>query len=257
MSEECSEHLDTAVRPIFNIIDKEKASVRILGNGSMRRADIRIRSSMHEADLHVVGDGVEPDEVEVEEAGSGIRIPVKMPDPKRPSQEEVDQHDLTHLPFRNWCAHCVRGKGSAADHRHATREDGMPEFHLDYCFMKSHGAEMKTILVCREKESRITFRSVVPLKGASEGFAVRRTLAFLKEVGMEASSVFFRSDQEPAIIDLINEVSRRRQAKSFVEQSSAGSSASNGIAERAVQSGRTCEDHQRCLTSSAPHGDSV
>ncbi len=45
----------------------------------------------------------------------------------------------------------------------------------------------------------------------------------------------FRSDQEPATIDLINEVPRRRQAKSFIEQSSAGSSASNGSAERAIQ----------------------
>ena len=29
---------------------------------------------------------------------------------ERPSQHDVDIHNLTHLPFRNWCPHCVKGK---------------------------------------------------------------------------------------------------------------------------------------------------
>ncbi len=134
MREECCGHLDIAVRPTFNITHGEKDLVRNLGNSSVqdnkaRRADIHICSSVQEADLNALGGGMNPDEVEVEEAESGSRVPVKMPDPKRPSQEEVDQHDLTHLHVRNWCEHCVRGKGRAADHRHASREDGMPELH--------------------------------------------------------------------------------------------------------------------------------
>ena len=28
------------------------------------------------------------------------------------SEPEVEQHELTLLPFRNWCRHCVRVKGS-------------------------------------------------------------------------------------------------------------------------------------------------
>ena len=27
------------------------------------------------------------------------------------SEAEVEQHELTHLLFRNWCSHCVRAKG--------------------------------------------------------------------------------------------------------------------------------------------------
>ena len=27
--------------------------------------------------------------------------------PMRPSQKEVDNHMLTHLPYRAWCPHCV------------------------------------------------------------------------------------------------------------------------------------------------------
>ena len=44
------------------------------------------------------------DGTEGQDARSGI-IPVL------PSDAEVDQHELTHLPSRSWCRHCVRAKG--------------------------------------------------------------------------------------------------------------------------------------------------
>ena len=33
-----------------------------------------------------------------------------------PSVAEVEQHELTHLPFRNWCRHCVGAKGKESPH---------------------------------------------------------------------------------------------------------------------------------------------
>ena len=44
----------------------------------------------------------------------GIRNPRRLPGPKMPSREEVEQHYLTHLPFRNWCQYCIQGKGNTA-----------------------------------------------------------------------------------------------------------------------------------------------
>ena len=29
----------------------------------------------------------------------------------RPDKETVDKHNLTHIPYRAWCPHCVRGRG--------------------------------------------------------------------------------------------------------------------------------------------------
>ena len=37
------------------------------------------------------------------------------------SKEEFDAHQLTHLPFRSWRDHCVRGK--AVDDAHRPRID--------------------------------------------------------------------------------------------------------------------------------------
>ena len=55
----------------------------------------------------------------------------------------------------------------------------------------------------------------------------------------------FKSDQEPAIKDLENEVSKlRTTAKTMKEESPVGSSASNGVIERGIQ---TIEGHIRVI----------
>ena len=33
--------------------------------------------------------------------------PRALRDPGRPSQVEIDEHDLTHIPYRPWCNACV------------------------------------------------------------------------------------------------------------------------------------------------------
>ena len=54
------------------------------------------------------------DEKDVEEMRDEGRGVIKMMDPKLPCQAEVEQHCLTHVPYRNWCRHCVRGRGKEA-----------------------------------------------------------------------------------------------------------------------------------------------
>ena len=51
------------------------------------------------------------------EAGGEERGVVKMLDPRQPSEEERRTHNLTHLPYRNWCERCVKGRGREADHK--------------------------------------------------------------------------------------------------------------------------------------------
>ena len=62
----------------------------------------------------------------------GVRNPRTLLDAKSPSQKEVGEHSLSHLPCRNWCPCCVAGKGKVASHFKQTRTDGLPELHCDY-----------------------------------------------------------------------------------------------------------------------------
>ena len=96
--------------------------------------------------------------------------------------------------------------------------------------------------------------TVVPMKGASVEFPVRRCLGFLKEIGLENADVVLKSGQEDSIMDVLNNVAKRRsagsrpellkargiqsvgsQARAIPEASPVGSSGSNGVIERAVQ----------------------
>ena len=67
------------------------------------------------------------DEEEVEcEAEEGLR-PQRVKNPMEPSRQEWEEHCITHLPYRSWCPHCVRGRGINSPHRATSREDpGIP-----------------------------------------------------------------------------------------------------------------------------------
>ena len=65
---------------------------------------------------------------EDDELDKGARRPQRMQDPKMPRRMEVEDHGKSHLPYRNWCRHCVRGKGTEAAHRKGREEGDMLEF---------------------------------------------------------------------------------------------------------------------------------
>ena len=104
------------------------------------------------------------------------------------------------------------GKGKAAPHYKQDRDDGLPELHIDYCFMATENKPLATILVAKETTSKMVMATVVPMKGASIEFPVKRCLGFLKEIGLENADVVLKSDQENSIMDVLNNLARRRTA---------------------------------------------
>ena len=95
----------------------------------------------------------------------GMRNPRKLLDPKLPSRQEAEEHCLTHLPYRNWCAFCVQGKGKSAPHfKNHSRTDGLAEVHFDYCFLSTEGDQLATVLVAKERSSKMGMPTMVPMK---------------------------------------------------------------------------------------------
>ena len=76
---------------------------------------------------------------------------------------------------------------------------------------------------------------MVPKKGVGGGWIVQQYLRDLRRWGLR-HKVLFRSDGEPAIVDLLNRVSDLRQPETLLEASPATDSKANGVAERAIQS---------------------
>ena len=69
--------------------------------------------------------------------GDEAELPKKVKWDPRPSKEEVDLHNVTHLPYRSWCPHCVRGKARRRHRRRMRRmKSNVPVISLDYMWMK-------------------------------------------------------------------------------------------------------------------------
>ena len=59
-----------------------------------------------------------------------------------PCEEEVRVHNLTHLPFRDWCPYCVQGKAASYPHRKRKQEESdVPVISSDYMGLKHREPE--------------------------------------------------------------------------------------------------------------------
>ena len=166
----------------------------------------------------------------------GTRAPIK------PSKEEVDEHMLTHLPFRSWCPHCVRGKPRGKPHKRAEEEPReLPTVALDYTFMREsrekYEEEGMPILVVKDIRQNDTgtgmiFAQVVPQKGV-QPFAVKALAGVVAQLGYQ--ELVMKSDGEPAMVALKEAAKNERNERIVIESSPAKESKSNGAIEAAVQ----------------------
>ncbi len=82
---------------------------------------------------HDDGEKVE-ESMECEPCG-GSRIPVTLRSPMKPSAEDIAAHNLTHLPYRNWCPVCVAAKAREDAHPRSSgqgEDGGVPIISMDY-----------------------------------------------------------------------------------------------------------------------------
>ena len=105
-------------------------------------------SPLNDVEVNLAGDEM----VEVpREQEYGVRNPRKLLDPKLPTKKDVDEHNLTHLPYRNWCQYCVEGKGKMAPRfKQPARTDGLiGPLRL---LLHEHGGQSGCYDLCCERE---------------------------------------------------------------------------------------------------------
>ena len=190
----------------------------------------------------------EPENYQEEEAQEARLNPHGV----RPTCEEVEKHNATHLPFRTWCPFCVAGKAKNEPHYKSEEHKpmGVNVVSIDYTFMgekgettgeedEESGDESETtsnnmpILVMRCRKTKYIFARVVPRNGRHP-YTVRR-------VGQDISAilgykrVIIKSDQEPAIKKLKAQVRLEYDLEIPDEESMAYDSQSNAEAEISIQ----------------------
>ena len=148
------------------------------------------------------------------EFGERVRL---LPKPRTPSKAEWERHVVSHVPFRDWCRHCVAGRGLERRHqRHPGRGDATP------------------MLVAKDRRTGMVFALPVERKGAADPHAVEQLAAWVYMLG--SSQMAIRSDGEPAVMQFAAAVrdARRPGSVTTLETSAPGDHAGNGLAERAV-----------------------
>ena len=111
---------------------------------------------------------------------------------------------------------------------------------MDYCFPGDEGGEKLTILVV-ERHSKMKKAVVVLSKGSTGRYAVRMVVDPIKECGDKDLTVIVKSDQEPAMKFLVDDVCMAMTgARTIVEQAPNGTKGSNGIVDMAVQLAEQC-----------------
>ena len=113
--------------------------------------------------------------------GERALAPKSLTSPHEPTRAERALHDLTHLPYAPWCAHCVACRRPNTQHRSSHTERTIPLLVGDYGFARnSQDQSLVTILVMRLYPYRLFFSCKVDVKGP-DPVAAERLAHFIKK----------------------------------------------------------------------------
>ena len=174
-----------------------------------------------------------------------------LPDPGLPTQKQLDDHRIDHLPFRSWCPECVAGRATGEQHIARKEEKQISTFSMDYLYLtKSRVVEREAllegeevelkVLVAKDSKTKTIFAHAVVEKGADEeGYAVTRIVEDIAWLGH--TKLILKSDNEPAILKVLKdslqtarvEIQELEQIRD--EQAVKYDSKTNGDAENAVK----------------------
>ena len=80
--------------------------------------------------------------------------------PDMPTQAEIDQHRVDHIPYRAWFPECVEGFGrERAHHAHGAESRSIPLISCDYMYLSSKGVFSKEELPEGETDTAVCVSS--------------------------------------------------------------------------------------------------
>ncbi len=184
--------------------------------------------------------------IEIDEESEEARKSKGLPCGIKPSQEMIDDHEWTHLPFRSWCKRCAMGRAQEHPHRQIEKEElGIPVISWDYYYMKrpNDGKEKKEhddyddeipMVAWTDSNSKAVGSFAVPNKGECE-YAIRRGQQDVNKI-LGYNKMIFRGDQEPALRVLMERIKTLCGDQCILEESPVGDSQSNGAVESIIKS---------------------
>ena len=152
-----------------------------------------------------------------------------MSDPGSPTAKEIATHNIPHLLHRARSTDRLHWASKESD------EHAVPEFSFDNAFLWSKGEEERqAVQVGRDRRTGMRFAHLVPRNGLVSGHGAVEMLQDSDPLGY--SRVMLKCDNESDLVSVQKEVVCLRATGTIIENSPAGDSKANGMAERKVWS---------------------
>ena len=165
------------------------------------------------------GSGVPPESPDANagEVGPEAQEPRTLSVPFQPTEKMIREHEISHLPYRNWCVACVRGRGRSDPHR--TRSENRDEPLFPVISVDYIADQHQPILVLVDRASKSHWAHIVPQKGIGHPYPVAAVLTDLRRSGYK--KVIMKSDNENSIVALITAVQKHWTGELVPEHSPA------------------------------------
>ena len=147
----------------------------------------KTHQSMHAEGQKSGGDGADQEDEHDEDVicGQFDKPLVKVAtDPRVPTQGEIDEHCVTHLPHRSWCEVCIKALGRENAHVSQKENGAKPTIAMDFKeFGEAEESEdkVKTIIL-----KGCMAAHVVEQQGSADQWAVQRILDDIRMFGHTA-----------------------------------------------------------------------
>ena len=168
-----------------------------------------------------------------------LQRPVNQPGiPAEPREEEVREHNMTHIPFKPWCELCIAHKSRQDKHHresHTSSEQSVVSFDFGYA---DRGTDETLIMLCiRDRHTKMMHAVPTPSKGGrSLPYLSAELCRFVTWLGYQ--EVCLRTDNEPAALSLLEACRKALKGlgvHTTVELVVPGNKEANGAAEVTVQ----------------------
>ena len=109
------------------------------------------------------------------------QLPRQLRQPKEPTDYERALHNLTHLPFRSWCAICTQAKGRQ-DHSHTTDKGRIIQVDYNFVATDKRESDKTTLITATDVPTGYAMVLVVPSKGLNH-YCEAEFKRFIYELG--------------------------------------------------------------------------
>ena len=105
-----------------------------------------------------------------------------MMQPVQPTPHEIQQHNLTRMPYRSWCPVCIQSGGRQTSHQQQTSRQ--PIIQVDFTYIKTYEDKWPVpILTARDIQTGMAMATMLTDKKGQFAYAQASLQAFILERG--------------------------------------------------------------------------